>query len=439
MAKKNKDSTTKTETKAPAKPLDPQRARDLVRLLNTLALLLAILAFLLQFFAVLTPHWKWQRTNLHGLVAPYDANLESTAYEDSRLEQNYGLYDRDVRLLARHDEQLHATASTRFPRLDTGDESLHYCLSRSGTLRGALLTCSDRLLSPEDCHCRRYPYWNAVIFFEVTAVILLALVVIAAALLHLKLPAILKLVGAALAFLAFLFLLVGLILILSYLKRETRSLADIYPHKYHQLADQIGLAQNQRHAHLQKVRRQAIIRNYQLLPGQHPHNETHYQEYSQADNSWVYRPFSAKNIAAPLPRQHGQYGHPTTTRKTTTTEAPLYNPYGPVVGYDQVYNQTEAGLGCSSVMSILALILSLLIPLILAYSWLTSKKLAPESQTVTTTTVRTEYVAVPQEVVVETVPLNRTAEHETHVTTTTVRPGTYDNYSAKDEINAHHA
>lgn len=438
MAKKNKESTTKTDAKAPPKPLDPQRARDLIRLLNTLALLLAILAFLLQFFAVLSPHWKWQRTNLHGLVTPYDPNLESTAYEDSRLEQNYGLYCRDVRLLARHDEQLHAAASTRFPRVDNGHDSLHYCLARSGTLRGSLLTCSDRLFSPEDCHCRRYPHWNAVIFFEVTALVLLGLVVIVAAVLHTKLPAILKLVGAALAFLAFIFLLIGLILILSYLKRETRSLADIYPHKYHQLADQIGLAQNQRHAHVQKIRRQAIIRNYQLLPGQHPHNETHYQEYSQAENAWVYRPFSSKNLAAPIPRQQTHFQAPTTTRRTTTTEAPLYNPYGPAIGYEQVYNHTQAGLGWSSVLSILALILSLLIPLILAYSWLTSKKLEPKAPTVTTTTVRTEYTSVPQEVVVETVPLNRTAEHETIVTTTTVRPGTYDNYT-KDETNAHHA
>ena len=56
MAKKTTDTTVAT-TKKEIKPkvaADPVATRNLVRLLNILALLLAITAFLLQFFAVIT-------------------------------------------------------------------------------------------------------------------------------------------------------------------------------------------------------------------------------------------------------------------------------------------------------------------------------------------------------------------------------------------------
>ena len=64
MAKKSKDATAspaKTEAKTKA-PADPEKTRNLVTLLNTLALVIAITAFVLQLFAVLTHAWKYQST-----------------------------------------------------------------------------------------------------------------------------------------------------------------------------------------------------------------------------------------------------------------------------------------------------------------------------------------------------------------------------------------
>ena len=448
MAKKTKDTTAsaaKKEAKAKVSA-DPVKTRNLIRLLNIIALLLAIAAFLLQFFAVLTHNWKWQITGLRPIVNPYDRQVQSSAYDDSRLDQRYGLFSRDVKLFSHNDEQVSALASTRFPRIDDGEENFNTCLAQTSTLRGALLTCSARLASPGHCHCRRYPHWNAVIFFEILALVLLGLVVFICALLTTQYHALLKPVGVALAFLAFLSLLLGLILILSYLKRETRSIADIYPHTYHRFADKVGLVADPRYPpQVQRVVRrqtQESYRAYSLLPGQYSHNETHYQEYSREANAWVYYPYSSKNTAAYAPRnqQARPAAQPATRR--TTTEGPLYNSYGPLVGYDRVYENTRAGLGWSGVLSILALILSLLLPAVLAFSWLSGKKLGHEVQTVTTTTVKTEYVAVPHDVTVETVPLTRAvpSEYDAHrpagevvVTTNTARAGPYDNYSGRDE------
>lgn len=423
MAKKSKDTTAtaaKKEAKAKA-PADPAATKNLVRLLNILALLLAILAFLLQFFAVITHHWKYQITNLQPLLSPADRPVVAHVADDSRIHQTYGLYSRDVKVYSNNDEQLDVWSSTRFPRLDNDDADLNQCLAQTSTLRGALLTCNSRLNSPGVCHCRRYPYWNAVIFFEVTALVLLGLVVFVSALLTTQYSALLKLAGLALAFLAFLFLLIGLILILSYLKRETRTIADTYPHIYSRFANQV----NHRYPTVlhKAVRRQAheTYRAYSLGPNQHPHNQTHFQQYSEPAAAWIYVPYSSLAATNYAPRQ--QQG----STQRTTTPVPLRNAYGPLIGYDQVYDSTHAGISWSTVLSILALILSLLIPAILAFSWLTGKKLAPEVKTVTTTTVRTEYVPVPQEVTVETVPLNRPTATET------VRQGTYDNYGGQQQ------
>ncbi len=78
-----------------------------------------------------------------------------------------------------------------------------------------------------------------------------------------------------------------------------------------------------------------------------------------------------------------------------------------MIGYDQVYENTSAGIGWSAILSILAAVLSLLLPLILAYSWLTGKNLGPDVKTVTTTTVTTEYGLAPTDAAIETVPLNQ--------------------------------
>jgi len=240
---KSKDTTAsaaKTGAKTGAH-VDPDKARNLVRLLNILALLLAITAFLLQLFAVLTHAWKYQVTNVNPILD----RTNTYAPDDSRIDQSYGLFSRNVKVYSNNDEQLDVCASTRFPRVDNGEEEFHRCLSQTSTLRGSLLTCNARLNSPDTCHCRRYPHWNAVIFFEIAALVLLGLVVVVVSLLTTQYRHLLKLAGAALAFLAFLFLLIGLIILLGFLKRETRSIADSYPYVHSRLASQVGRDINQ--------------------------------------------------------------------------------------------------------------------------------------------------------------------------------------------------
>ena len=206
MAKKTKEVTVTKKTKV-VTPVDPVKTGNLLRLVSLLAVLLAIAAFLLQLFAVLTHQWKWQVTYLRPLVSSSGYHYaQPNVYEDSRLQQVYGLYSRDVKVYANNDEQFDVTASTRFPRIDDGEENLHYCLSQTSTLRGAFLTCSEQVNSPEQCHCRRYPYWKWVIFFEIAALVLLGLVVFLAALQLTSLGDKLRPVAAGLAFLAFLFL-----------------------------------------------------------------------------------------------------------------------------------------------------------------------------------------------------------------------------------------
>jgi len=404
---KSKDTTAsaaKTGAKTGAHA-DPDKARNLVRLLNTLALLLAITAFLLQFFAVLTHAWKYQVTNVRPLLERTNAY----APDDSRIAQSYGLFSRNVKVYANNDEQLAVHASTRFPRADNGDEEYNRCLSQTSTLRGSLLTCNNDLNSPDTCHCRRYPHWNAVIFFEIAALILLGLVVVVVSLLTTQYRQLMKLAGAALAFLAFLFLLIGLIILLGFLKRETRAISDSYPYVHSRLGTQVG----RRHqSALHKVaRREAheTYRAYSLSAGQHPYNQTHFQQYSDQQNSWVYLPYTSLAAAAYAPRSQSA---------TQRTAAPrlTQNAYGPVIHYEDVYANTRARIGWSTWLSILATILSLLLPLLLAYSWLTGKKIGPEVQTVTTTTVRTEYTPVPQDVTVEAVPLNRPTTTDAHYT-----------------------
>jgi hypothetical protein len=452
MAKKTKDttvSTTKKEVKAKA-PVDPVATKNLVRLLNILALLLAIAAFLLQFLAVISHHWKWQVTGLRPLISPDSRPSGINVYNDSRIDQRYGLYSRDVKLYANNDEQLDVWTSTRFPRIDDGDDNFHHCLSQTSSLRGALLTCSNRVVSLGQCHCRRYPYWNAVIVFEILALILLGLVVFVCALLTTQYHGLLKPIGVVLAFLAFLFLLIGLILILSYLKRETRSIADTYPHIFQRIVDKVG----HHHQHHQTVLRRAVRRQthetyqgYDLIPpNQRYYNLSHYLQLTDR-NDWVLLPVSnLQPIGSYIPRSQQAQPVQVATTERTITGAPLYNHYGPLIGYDQVYDNTRAGIGWSTVLSILAMILSLLLPLILAFSFLKGKQLGPvgktETITTTTTTLTTQLLPSPQEVNAETVPLSRpiAVEYDTRhpieekvLITQTNRQTPYDNHGGRNE------
>lgn len=402
MAKTSKDTTTsaaKNEAKIKAALADPITTKNLVRLLNIIALLLAITAFLLQFFAVITHHWKYQVTHLQPLFNTTQRVAPANIYDDSRIHQTYGLYSRKVKVYANNDEEFKVCASTRFPRLDNDDEKLHRCLSQTSTLRGTFLTCATGLQSPEDCHCRRYAHWNAVIFFEVTALVLLGLVVIIASLLTTQYHGLLKPIGVLLSLVAFLFLLIGLIIILSYLKRETRSFTDAYSHIHSRLSTQVG--RRYTNARPAIVRRQAheTYRAYPLASGQHAYNGTHFQQWSQEQNKWIHIPY-ANNPANYAPRT--QYSH-----HPTTTSAPLRNAYGPLIEYSRVYEDTDACIGWSTVLSILAMIIALLLPAVLAFSFLKAKPLGPDVRTVTTTTVKTEYLPGPHDVTVETVPLNR--------------------------------
>ena len=454
MAKKTKEVKPKKEPKPAARP-DPEKTKNLLRLLHILSLLLAIAAFLLQLFAVLSHHWKWQSTSLRPLMTPSYHYARPNVYEDSRLEQNYGLYSRDVKLYANNDQQLDVWSSTRFPRLDEDESSLSHCLGQTSTLRGAFLTCSKSVVSPDYCHCRRYAYWKWVIFFEIFALILLGLALLLTALQTTHLQGILKPAAAGLALLAFISLLIGLILILSHLKRETRSIADTYPHLHQRYADKLNIVHdpNRARQYDNSLLRRALVRRqshetyrvYSLLPGQHAYNDTHYQEYSEQARSWVYKPYtglqpSAPYLAAPAPRARGP-STPAPRRNTTTT--PPFNEYGPVMGYDQVFDHTRAGPGWSTVLSIIAMILSLLLPLLLIFSWLTQKKAKPEPHpepAEVKVPLKTEFVPTPQEVVIEPVPPVRVIPTdysasrpigEALVTAQHVRQGPYDNYGVR--------
>lgn len=459
--KEAKQPKPKKEPK-PKAPLDPVKTRNLIRLLNILALLVAIIAFFLQLFAVLGHHWKRQSTTLHPIVSSTYNHPQQRIYEDARLDQNYGLFSREVKLFADQDQVLDLWGSTRFPRLDTTEEDLNHCLSQSTSLRGAFLACSDQVASSQTCSCRRHPYWNAVIVFEILALIFLGIVVVLLALQTTHLHAILKPVAAGLALLAFICLLIGLILILSYLKRETKSFADAYPHIYHRLANKMAhiVTPDREPVYYDSSLRRAVSRRqvtqtyriYSLSQGQHPYNETHFQEYSEELRAWVYRPYSSlipvgpyapypaesRGTFAPVPRRD-----PIASTTTVSTTTIGFNQYGPVVGYDQVFENTDAAIGCSTVLSILALILALLLPLIVIFSWLKQKALTNSTKTGTTTTVAdTKYVPLPQDVTGEAIALTETIPPEYDIrrpisdSVTTVRniqQGAYDVYQGRGE------
>ena len=330
----------------------------------------------------------------------------------------------------------------RFPRIDDGDAPLHRCLSQTSTLRGAFLTCSPRVVSPEQCHCRRHAYWNFVIFFEILALILLGIAVLVTALLTTQFHAILKLAGAGLSLLAFLLLIIGLILILSHLKRETHSFADAYPHIQQRLGHKLNVApvanrpvRNKPTIFHQAIRRQAhdVYRAYPLLPGQHPYNDTHFQEYSEETRGWTYKPYTSI-VVHPVPYSPlSQRGRPsfTSAPRRDTTAAPLFNEYGPLLGYDTVFDNTRAGISWSTVLSILATILALLVALILIFSWLTDKKLNPTTKS----TVKNEYVAVSQHAPSETTRPNPVTQEYTGDITTTqhIGQGPHDSHGIIQE------
>jgi len=451
MAKKTKDTKASDKNTAKA-PADPAKTRNLLRLLKSLALILAITAFLLQLFAVLTHHWKWQVTNLRPLLTPGYHYAQPNVYNDSRLDQNYGLYSRDVKLYAHNDEELGVWASTRFPRLDDGEPNLRHCLSQTSTLRGAFLTCAKRLFSSEQCHCRRYAYWNFVIFFEVAALILLGIVVFLTALLSTQFKELLKPAAAGLALLAFIFLLVGLILILSHLKRETRFLADAYPHIRRRLGDRLGIGHDLRHnqqrnsySHHRAVRQETsdIYRLYPLSDGQHRYNNTHFQQYSEHERAWVYIPYSRIGPAATFVAPARQRVRPNalSARRDTTVRPVAHTEYDPVIGYNDVFDHTRAGIGWSTILSILAMIPALLLPLILIFSWLTAKKLGPDTTTTVTRTVKTEYVPLATDIPHEgigtrTIPTDYNPQRpigEAVVTARNVPSSPYDAYGARTD------
>lgn len=412
MAKKAKDTTAAAKKKSTAPP-DPEKTEKLLRLLGGVALALAITAFILQLIAVLSHHWKWQSTFIDPLTAQNTRHARAHIYNDSRLDQEYGLYSRDVKLFANNDEQLDVRASTRFPRLDADEDSIHRCLSQTSTLRGAFLTCSPRVVSPDYCHCRRHAYWNWVIFFEVTALILLGISLLVTTLVATEFHPMLRLAAAGLGILAFIFLFIGLLLIVTHLKRETRSFADAYPHIHQRVTGKLGLThepyrgkRTQKSPLHQVIRRQAheTYRLYPLGEGQHPHNATHYQEFSHESNSYVFKPYSDVYPAQPVPyTPYSQQGRVNVAQAPRRQEAAVSS-YGPVVGYDQVFENTRAGIGWSTVLSILAMILSLLYPLLLAHSWMTKNKLNPKTKVTTTKTettvtgTRSEYTPLTQEI-----------------------------------------
>ncbi|UJR26948.1 hypothetical protein I4U23_008256 [Adineta vaga] len=459
MAKKAKDTTAAAAAKKkPATPPDPVKTAKLLRLLGAVALALAIAAFVLQLLAVLSHHWKWQSTTIDPLTAQNTRYPRTHIYNDSRLDQEYGLYSRDVKLFANNDEQLDVWASTRFPRLDADEESLHRCLSQTSTLRGAFLTCSSRVVSPDYCHCRRHAYWNFVIFFEVAGLILLGLSLLVAALISTEFHPMLRLAAAGLAILAFLFLFIGFLLIVTHLKRETRSFADAYPHIHQRVTSKLGLThESYRGKRTQKSFLHQIIRRqthetYRLYPlgeGQHPHNATHYQEFSHELNNYVFKPYSDLYPAQPAPyAPYSQQGRQTATPAPRRQEA--VSSYGPVIGYDQVFENTRAGIGWSTVLSILAMLLSLLYPLLLVYVWLTNKKLNPTTKVtttkteVTTTGTRAEYTPLTQEIPAEEVTVSRPALPTTYdtrrpigealVKTQHVQPSTHDSHEPRQEL-----
>ncbi|CAF0905609.1 unnamed protein product [Rotaria sp. Silwood1] len=453
MAKKSKDTAAaaKKEPKVKA-PVDPVKTKNLVRLLDILALLLAIAAFLLQLFAVISHHWKWQKTDLHSILSSNLPHSSQKIYEDSRLDQNYGLYSREVKVYGNNDEQIDSWASTRFPRLDGGEDHLHQCLSHTSSLRSAFLTCSQYVSSPEECHCRRHGYWNFVIFFEILALILLGIVLFLTALLPTQFRLLLKLAAAGLALFAFLVLLIGLILILSYRKRETQSFADIFPHIYQRLVHTLGYGHNTQQLSRrsptilrQAIRRQTkeTYRAYALPTNGYPYNQTHYQIFSQQEFRWVYRPYSG--FVQPLTYETSPKSPViiTVNPPIEATDASHITGHNQLLGYDGVFENTDAGIGWSTVLSILAMIVALLLSLILIFSWLTNKKLGPETKTTTVTkTVETKYVAIPQqEITAETVPLRpiptdydpRRPIGEAVVTAQNIPQGPYDSHGGRPE------
>lgn len=398
MAKKDKDPAA-AAAKKPAKvkepkkkevkvkaPPDPIKTRNFIRLLNLLALILAIAAFLLQLFAVLSHHWKWQTTDLHTVIEPSIRSGSSNLPDHALLDQHYGLFSREVKLLADNDEQLDVFTSTRFPRVDDGDDDLHQCLSQTSTLRGAFLTCSSRIPAPTQCHCRRYVYWNVVIVFEILSLVFLGLVVILAVLLATHLQDLLKFAAAGLALLAFILLLIGLILILSHLKRETRSFADAYPHIYRRLTSIFSSSQpsNRGSPSLEsalrlpgRYRRADVYRVYSLGAGQYPHNETHFVEFSNEIRDWVYKAYATSGKAVPYAQASPKGQVPPVA--TASAPAPqLYSGYGPLLGYDRVFDTTRAGIGWSTILSIVAMVLALVVALLLVLSALQAKSLAPK-------------------------------------------------------------
>ena len=408
MAKKNKEKAASPETKPKTKtPKDPEETKNILRLLSVLAVLLATTAFLLQLFAVISHHWKWQETKLHPIISDNYRFPQPNVYEDSRMNQNYGLFSRRVKLYANNDILLHVRGSTRFPRLDDGEGPLHQCLSRTPTLRSIFKTCSREIASPKECHCRRHLYWNAVIVLEILALILLGIVQFLAALLTTQRQNPLKLAAAAVSFLAFLLLLAGLILILSYRKREICSFADAYPHIYHRLVNRF-LNRTPNVPHSSSILRQVVRRQvqsahkgYTLASNQYPFNDTHFLEYLHKEHAWIFKPYSL--ITPPIthkPLSKRRIAE-TTDSMDTVTAAPVFRRYGPPLNYKKVFENTSAGIGWSTFLSILAMILSLLLLLIFAFSWLQGKPLTQKVKKVTVTTAETEYTPALEEAATE--------------------------------------
>ncbi|CAF0742817.1 unnamed protein product [Didymodactylos carnosus] len=362
-------------------------SRSLIFLINILCILLAIAAFLTQFFAVVTHYWKHQRTELKPLFSS-----QQRIRDDSHLDQRYGLFSRNVHLYSNNDQQMDTWTSTKFP-LTNDQLALKQCYSNMPSLRGVILTCTEYIHSGSSCHCARYDYWNAFIAFEITALILLGLVVLISALLTTYYQGTLKPIGIGLSLIAFIFLLVGLILLGTHLKREVEHLGRSLPIIKQRLLHKIGTGTTStagerqqdysydKYREAQSILRRALKRQTDYYQARIEYNDTHYYQFSEQYKMFILYPYN--NYTSSLYSQQYPYQHQRPTYyivnetssyeqqpviltahiDSTTRDLPALNK-------TFIFSHSRAWIGWSAILSIISLILSLLYPLLLTVSWL---------------------------------------------------------------------
>ncbi|CAF1507846.1 unnamed protein product [Didymodactylos carnosus] len=355
-------------------------SRNIIFLINILCILLAIAAFLTQFFAVVTHHWKYQRTQLKPLLS-----TQQRIRDDSRLDQRYGLFSRNVQLYSNNDQQMDVWTSTKFP-LTNDQTALEQCYSNTPSLRGVFLTCSENIQSGPSCHCARYDYWNAFISFEIIALILLGLVVLISALLTTHFQEKLKPIGIGLSLLAFLFILIGLILLGTHLKRELEHLGHSLPVIKQRLLNKIGTRTTEgrqrdysadNYQEGESILRRAIKRqtDYYRTQLQSPYNETHYYQFSEKHGTYILYPYLSSSSQQQYSYQQPiNYGQNQSSYGRQSAVIPPYTDYTnrdlQAINRKEIFRNSRAWIGWSAILSIISLILSLLYPLLLAVSWL---------------------------------------------------------------------